>query len=520
MRKAGPDEQRVSFKARLSGGVETLFKSDDGDRFVIWGKASVEVVDKEGDKITGKALQDALPQLLRRSRLSVEHTDQLVGDILESFETDEPTTVEIDGKEYTRTEFPTGVLKIDGEEPTLFVAGEVWNDTQQARESREKIEEGEYDSYSISGEAITSSTQVKNGDVYDKISELDLSAVTLCEEGMNQKAKFGTVVKMGSDDPNPASSSATVAKSDTDHVSMTDPNDPDEGQEPDSDLRKQFKEAAQEALDESDFATKEDVEEIVDEKVDEAVDERLENEDAAMTSDEGGEATYGGGEDEEEEAEKTEEKSEVELKAEEMAEKYGVDAEKARELLENEFGEDEDDEEVPEADPDEIEDPDDDGTEEVDIDPTEDEEDDEPMPDEEEAEKGGIIEQLEAEGVPDDLCEAVEGYVDGEGEEPGEPEEPMEPDEGDDIELEDEDGTTEKEAEEADAVGGEDLGEGLSKMDDDEYLTTTAGSSLPDLDEDEEIGKSYEVEVEKESGDENEGTLDALYDSIPDAEAP
>jgi len=188
--------EKVGFTAQV-GTIPTVFKADN--EFVIWGPASVEVVDKEGDLIKASALSDALPQLLKRARLSLEHSDQLVGKILESFEVNEPVKVSVDGETFERSEFPTDVMELDGFEPALYVAGKVWDDSRQARETRRKIENGEIDSYSISGEALVTRTKVDDGDAYDQIVDMDLSAVTLCEEGMNQKAKFGMVTSDSSD---------------------------------------------------------------------------------------------------------------------------------------------------------------------------------------------------------------------------------------------------------------------------------------------------------------------------------
>jgi hypothetical protein len=181
---------KVGFTAQV-GTIPTVFKADD--EFVIWGPASVEVVDKEGDLIEASALSEALPQLLKRARLSLEHSDQLVGKILEKFETEQPVSVTVGDKTFERSEFPTDVMDMEGIEPALYVAGKVWDDSRQARETRRKIESGEIDSYSISGEALVTRTKVDNGEAYDEIVDMDLSAVTLCEEGMNQKAKFGLV---------------------------------------------------------------------------------------------------------------------------------------------------------------------------------------------------------------------------------------------------------------------------------------------------------------------------------------
>lgn len=182
---------KTEFTANVERSIEAVFKM--GDDFLIWGPASVEIVDKEDDRVSAKALESALPQLLKRARLSYQHTDQIVGRILKEFETEGAVEVTIDGKTYQRKQFPTDVLDLDDQNPALFVAGEVYDDSEQTQDVRRRIENGEINSYSISGEALTTQKQVQNGEVFEDILEMDLSAITVCEEGMNQEAKFAKV---------------------------------------------------------------------------------------------------------------------------------------------------------------------------------------------------------------------------------------------------------------------------------------------------------------------------------------
>lgn len=292
--KSDDDYPVVKFKMRSSTGVMPVFKAKNGD-MIIWGPASVEVVDKEGDKIRASALEEALPQLLRRQRLSLEHSDQLVGEILDSFETDESITVEVGNKTFEREEFPTGVLELDDMEPSLFVAGKLWDDTRQSRQAQEDIQNGDLDSYSISGESLVATTKYEGGDVVNDIKELDLSAVTLCEEGMNQEAKFGVVSKAEGDartddgDKIESSQAAVskgargsagvhssgeirIVKNMGDNESESDgASNPSEAVSLD-DVRQEFKNVVDESLPDDELATKsdmvskDDVESIVDEK--------------------------------------------------------------------------------------------------------------------------------------------------------------------------------------------------------------------------------------------------------------
>lgn len=280
--------EKVGFTAQV-GTIPTVFKADD--EFVIWGPASVEVVDKEGDLIKAEALSDALPQLLKRARLSLEHSDQLVGKILELFEVDEPVKVSVDGETFERSEFPTDVMELDGFEPALYVAGKVYNDSRQARETRRKIENGEIDSYSISGEALVTRTKVDNGDAYDQIVDMDLSAVTLCEEGMNQRAKFGMVTSGSSDKKSKAFSveqiesvaHSAISKQMTTNKSNGSSSSTGGGLDL-SKVEKKFEEVIEANLPDGELATKEDVEETVEAMIEQKQDRASAQDD---TDDEG-----------------------------------------------------------------------------------------------------------------------------------------------------------------------------------------------------------------------------------------
>lgn len=153
-----------------------VLKAADG-RFIIYGPASVEVRDREGDKIRATALQVALPQLLKRGRFSRNHEDILVGEILSSFESE--------GKIYK-----TGVI-----DDKLMVVGEIWGDTRAGRETQQGIIDKKLRSYSISGEALDVQKVCDSSGCFRDISKLDLHAVTICENGMNQAAHFSVIQK-------------------------------------------------------------------------------------------------------------------------------------------------------------------------------------------------------------------------------------------------------------------------------------------------------------------------------------
>jgi len=437
--KSSDDLPTVKFKMKSTTGIMPLFKADNGD-MVIWGPASVEVVDKEGDRIRGEALENALPQLLRRQRLSLEHSDQLVGEILESFETDEEITVEVDGKTYTRSEFPTDVLELDDMETSLFVAGKVWDDTRQSRQVQTDIENGDIDSYSISGESLVATTKYEEGDVVNDIKELDLSAVTLCEEGMNQKAKFGVVSKAdgdarGTDEgDNDESVQAGVSKGTRGPAgihangqiqivkNMTEDDNPsDEDEETQSetvsldDVREEFKNVVDEALPDDDLASKSDI--VSKDELESFIEEKTLGKDevrsiARKTAEE---VVKEGFEDEEEEAPEDDEAPD-----EEKGDDFPPEEEEDEPEVDDEVAPDEDEEKGDDEPPEPPEEED-----EAPSPPEEDEDDDEEM-------KGYDHSDLE-EALPEDLYEAVREYLDEEPEE-GEPDNPVEASDSDDDE--------------------------------------------------------------------------------------
>ncbi|AGC34488.1 prohead protease [Haloarcula virus HVTV-2] len=416
--KSQDDFPTVKFKMQSSTGILPVFKSKDGD-MIIWGPASVEVVDKEGDKIRASALEDALPQLLRRQRLSLEHSDQLVGEILENFETDEPITVEVDGKTFEREEFPTDVLELDDMEPSLFVAGKIWDDTRQSRQAQKDIENGDLDSYSISGESLVATTKYEEGDVVNDIKELDLSAVTLCEEGMNQKAKFGVVSKADGDartdeGDNVENGQAAVSKGargpagvhadGTIHIvkNMGDNESESDGASNPSeavsldDVREEFKNVVDESLPDAELATKDDM--VSKDDVESIVEEKSMGEDevrsiARKTAEE---VLDEKGDYEDEEPEDDEEKGDDEMPPEDEEEDEEPEPVEAEDDEEPEDEPEVDDEVAPEP-------PEDEPDEEKGEDYEEDDEDEEM--------KGydhGDLEEM----LPEDLYEAVREYLD------------------------------------------------------------------------------------------------------------
>lgn len=156
-----------------------LLKSDDG-HFYIYGPASIEIKDKEGDKIRASALETSLSQLLRRGRLSYyDHQDVIVGEIVPE--------ATINGKIY----------KTQVTHDRMMVLGDIWDDTEASLEARQKSAAGILKSYSISGQIRKggSARVCDDSGCFRDIFKIDQHAVTLCEDGMNPGAHYEVLQK-------------------------------------------------------------------------------------------------------------------------------------------------------------------------------------------------------------------------------------------------------------------------------------------------------------------------------------
>lgn len=169
-------------------------KMDDKNDMYIFGPASMEILDLQGDIITIDAIRKALPQLLRRARLTVDHSDNIVGEILEN--------AEVRSKAY-RTEVrlpsPDELSKfknlIEGRE-ALFVLAKVWSDTEYCMKIRNAIARGQYKKYSIAGNVLEARPCTREEYCGRLVSDINLSAVTICNAGANPAAEFD-IIKRG-----------------------------------------------------------------------------------------------------------------------------------------------------------------------------------------------------------------------------------------------------------------------------------------------------------------------------------
>ena len=165
-----------------------FFKVNEEGDFFIFGPASAELLDSQGDVIRIDAVKKALPELLKRARVTVDHKDQIVGEIVESFE--KKGLIYKTEVRPPNDEELSKFCSLEKEKEALFVLAKVWDDTEYCREVRKAIENGDYRSYSISGNVLNSRPCKSSEGCTRIVSDLNLSAVTICRSGANPAAQF------------------------------------------------------------------------------------------------------------------------------------------------------------------------------------------------------------------------------------------------------------------------------------------------------------------------------------------
>ena len=152
-----------------------ILKSQDD--LMIGGYASIEVVDKQNDLITIKALEDAVEKYMENAKfrnVMTNHSNVQVGEVVKSYR-------DKNGK----------VWKTEVDDVGFFVVIKLRDDIEKAKEINRGIRKGTLRSFSIGGQALRK-VKKQNSELgeYSEISKLELHEVTICEKGINPEAKF------------------------------------------------------------------------------------------------------------------------------------------------------------------------------------------------------------------------------------------------------------------------------------------------------------------------------------------
>ena len=144
---------------------------------MIGGYASIEIVDKQNDLITLKALNEAVLKYMENPKfrnVMTNHSNVQVGEVVKSYRD------------------KTGRLwKTEVDDVGFFVVIKLRDDIEKAKEINRGIRKGSLRSFSIGGQALqkVKKNHPELGE-FNEISKLELHEVTICEKGINPEAKF------------------------------------------------------------------------------------------------------------------------------------------------------------------------------------------------------------------------------------------------------------------------------------------------------------------------------------------
>ena len=152
-----------------------ILKSQDD--LMIGGYASIEIVDKQNDLITLKALKEAVKKYMENPKfrnVMTNHSNVQVGEVVESYR-------DKSGR----------LFKTEVDDVGFFVVIKLRDDIEKAKEINRGIRKGSLRSFSIGGQALEKVKKTNNEfGQYNEISKLELHEVTICEKGINPEAKF------------------------------------------------------------------------------------------------------------------------------------------------------------------------------------------------------------------------------------------------------------------------------------------------------------------------------------------
>ena len=163
-------------------GADFILKQDIGDDLFVAGYASVDMVDKQGDRIPANALKKAFGKFMDNAafrNVQLAHSGSQVGEVVPSF-----------------TDSQGRVWKSEVDDHGLFVVCRIRNDIQKAREVQKQVRDGDLRAFSIGGQALfrVSKHTPEHGN-HREITDLELHEITLCKKGINPEARY-TILKM------------------------------------------------------------------------------------------------------------------------------------------------------------------------------------------------------------------------------------------------------------------------------------------------------------------------------------
>tara|TARA_R110000822_G_scaffold106697_1_gene235005 strand:- start:813 stop:1997 length:1185 start_codon:yes stop_codon:yes gene_type:complete len=164
----------IGIRSNSSNDFHIIKSNDD---LMIGGYASIEMVDKQNDLITLKALKEAVSKFMGEKtfrNVMTNHSNVQVGEVVPNYRDES-------GK----------LWKTDVDDVGFFVVIKLRDDIEKAKEINRGIRKGSLRSFSIGGQALQK-VKKSNSELgeFNEISKLELHEVTICESGINPEAKF------------------------------------------------------------------------------------------------------------------------------------------------------------------------------------------------------------------------------------------------------------------------------------------------------------------------------------------
>jgi len=165
----------------LNGNIDIVEKSNDDNRRIIAGYASVAVVDSENQFIPVDALKKGLESLIKDpnyANLMLVHKNIQIGKILLSY----------------------GDLETKVDDKGLFIVAEIRNDLRIADEVWHSILNGDLNGFSIGCEVLTSHKECDDKQCIEILDEINIFEVSICSMPVNEQSGFIVVSKSKYDD--------------------------------------------------------------------------------------------------------------------------------------------------------------------------------------------------------------------------------------------------------------------------------------------------------------------------------
>lgn len=159
-----------------------ILKESKGEDLFVAGYASVDMVDKQGDRIPTSALTKAFGKFMDNKafrNVQLAHSGIQVGEVVDNY-----------------TDSQGRLWKSEVDNHGLFVVCKIRSDIQKAREVQKQVRDGDLRAFSIGGQALfrVSKHTPEHGN-HREITDLELHEITLCKKGINPEARY-TILKM------------------------------------------------------------------------------------------------------------------------------------------------------------------------------------------------------------------------------------------------------------------------------------------------------------------------------------